>query len=149
MFPPPPLPPLVRRVAARCADLNTTTIYTISIFMHIVQYIHRLTLLPCTWNLSNKMYNCENKIDVNIVVFANHFGRLGQESYLFYSTWAIFVGWRTRCKDVRQYGFPSLGHSLSSVQNLSRNHQHSLVLSFVWPWLRRWLSSLWTGRSFT
>ena len=33
------------------------------------------------------MYNCENKIDVNIVVFVNHFGRLGQESYLFYSTW--------------------------------------------------------------
>ena len=30
------------------------------------------------------MYNCENKIDVNIVVFVNHFGRLGKESDLLY-----------------------------------------------------------------
>ena len=77
------------------------------------------------------MYNCENKIDVNIVVFVNHFGRLGQESYLFYWTWLYLWAGEHVTKEINNKDFPSLGHSLTPVQNLSRNHQHSLVLSFV------------------
>ena len=77
------------------------------------------------------MYNCENKIDVNIVVFVNQFGRLGKESDVLYSTWLYLWAGEHVTKEINNKDFPSLGHSLSPVQNLSRNHQHSLILSFV------------------